>query len=176
MAGTPYRLHYQSNRTPGTGASTIAVAYAADLGGWTLNVHHRYDPTNNILYLGSGAFRSSASLGTVTPSASSGYLIASEDGQRVYEFNADGIHLKTINALTGATMLTFAYDPDPAHGWLLSVTDGDGNVTTFTRSASTATLGRLLSITAPRGQVSKVTLDKQVEPRLAHAAIFQSRP
>jgi hypothetical protein len=42
LAGTPYRLHYQSNRTAGTtGANAVAIAYAQDLGGWTLNVQHR---------------------------------------------------------------------------------------------------------------------------------------
>lgn len=158
VAGTPYRLHYQSNRASGTtGAGSIAIAYAADLGGWTLNVHHRYDPTNNILYLGSGAFRSSASLGTVTASANSGFLIGSEGGQRVYEFDSNGVHLKTRNALTGATLLTFGYDDS---GRLISVTDGSNptNPTTFQRNAVS---GKLVSITGPYGQVSKVTLDKQ---------------
>ena len=36
--------------------------------------------------------------------------IASEDGSQLYNFNAFGRHLSTLNALTGATVYTFAYD------------------------------------------------------------------
>jgi RHS repeat-associated protein len=155
VGGTPFRLHYQSNRVASaSGVNAVATAYALDLGGWTLNVHHRYDPASNTLFLGTGGFRSAASLGTVTASASSGFLIASEDGQRVYEFDSNGVHLSTRNALTGATLLSFAYD---ASGRLASVTDGSSNATTFTRNAQ----GKLVSITGPYGQVSKVTLSQQ---------------
>lgn len=159
VAGTPYRLHYQSDRVTGsTGVNTVAAAYALDLGGWTLDVHHRYDPVANLLFLGTGGFRGSASLGTVTASASSGFLIASEDGQRVFEFDSNGVHLNTRNALTGAALLTFAYD---GAGHLTSITDGSGNLTSFSRSTSTATLGRLTAITGPYGQISVVTLSKE---------------
>jgi RHS repeat-associated protein len=156
VAGTSYRLHYQSDRTPGNAsASAVAIAYAADLGGWTLDVHHRYDPASNTLFLGTGAFRSSASLGTVTASATGGFLIAAEDGQKVYEFDANGVHTRTLNALTGGTLLSFTHDA--TSGGLTAVTDGNGNITSFTRNAN----GKLTAITGPYGQVSKVTLNAQ---------------
>lgn len=154
LAGTPYRLHYQSNRTAGTtGANAVAIAYAQDLGGWTLNVQHRFDPATNRLYMGNGAFLSSESIGTVTPTADSGFLIASENGQLVHEFNASGLHSKTLHALTGEPLLTFNYD---VSGRLVNITDGDSNMTTFTRKAQ----GKLAAIVSPYGHVSQVTLSK----------------
>jgi RHS repeat-associated protein len=156
VAGTPYQLHYQSDRTPGNpSASSTAIAFANDLAGWTLNVQNRYDFNSNILYLGTGGFRSSASLGNVTASVAGGFLIATEDGRFVDEFNTYGYHLKTLNALTGATVLTFNYDATA--GWLKSVVDGNNNITTFPRTRQ----GKLASIIGPYGQVSKVTLNKQ---------------
>lgn len=155
LTGTPYRLYYQSSRTPGyRGSNNAEVAYAKDLGGWTLDVHHHYDSQSNTLFMGNGALRSAASLGVVTPSAASGFLIASEEGHFVYEFAADGRHLNTRHGLTGAPLLTFSYDP---HGGLLSVTDGSANTTTFSRSAA----GKLTAVVSPYGQISTVTLNKQ---------------
>lgn len=142
VAGTPYSLHYQSDRVPGNlSATEVAANYAKDLGGWTLNVVHRYDPVTNTLFLGDGAFRSAASLGTVTP-ATAGLLIAAQDGRRVYEFDADGVHTLTRHALTGAILLSVSRN---AAGRLLAVTDGDGNVTSFTRNAA----GNLTAIIGP---------------------------
>ncbi|MBI5184209.1 MAG: RHS repeat protein [Nitrospinae bacterium] len=95
------------------------------------------------------------SLGTATPSAASGFLIASEDGRLVYEFDAGGFHARTLNALTGTAVLSFTHDPKG--GWLLSVADGSNNVTTFNRNAQ----GKLTTIAGPYGQISVATLNKQ---------------
>jgi RHS repeat-associated protein len=154
LVGTPYRLHYQSDRSSGnTGASATAIAYADDLGGWTLNVQHRYNSATNTLFLGTGTFRSSASLGKVTASATFDFSIASEDGQLVFEFNPTGLHTKTLNALTGATLYTFNYDKA---GWLSSVTDATGNVVTIERDANNSTP---TAIVAPFGQRTTLSLD-----------------
>ena len=45
VTGTPYALHYQSERTQGYhDANAAAITLAQGLGGWTLNIHHAYDP------------------------------------------------------------------------------------------------------------------------------------
>jgi RHS repeat-associated protein len=79
-------------------------------------------------------------------------LIASEDGSLLYQFNATGRHLGTINALTGATLYQFGYD---AHNRLISITDGDGNVTNVERDAG----GNPTGIVGPYGQRTTLTLN-----------------
>jgi RHS repeat-associated protein len=73
--------------------------------------------------------------------------IASDDGRSVYVFDPNGRHLRTVDALTKATVLTFGYD---AAGRLTSITDGDGHTTTIARDGT----GTPSSITAPYGQVT----------------------
>ncbi|HEY6830122.1 MAG TPA: hypothetical protein VI259_24880, partial [Gemmatimonadaceae bacterium] len=80
------------------------------------------------------------------------FKIPNEDGSEVYEFDANGRHLRTRDGLTGRTILQFGYD---AAGLLASITDVDGNVTRLTRDGS----GQLTSIVSPFGQRTTVTLD-----------------
>ena len=61
-------------------------------------------------------------------------------------------HLRTVNALTGATLYQFAYD---GAGRLTTVTDGDGDVTTIERDGT----GKPIAIIAPFGQRTTLTLD-----------------
>jgi RHS repeat-associated protein len=82
-------------------------------------------------------------------SLASSLLVPSEDGSTVSEFNV-GQHLRTVDALTGATLLSFGRDSD---GRLTTVTDVDGNVTTLERDAA----GDLTGVTAPNGQQTQVT-------------------
>ena len=51
--------------------------------------------------------------------------IPSEDGGVLYQFDATGRHLRTVNALTGATLYQFAYD-------------GAGRLTTVTTATATS--------------------------------------
>ena len=78
--------------------------------------------------------------------------LASEDGSELYVFDSAGRHLRTLNALTGATLYEFSYD---SAGRLWKVKDGDGNVTEIKRDP----YGHLSSIVAPFGQTTKFTLD-----------------
>jgi RHS repeat-associated protein len=86
------------------------------------------------------------------PTFTGAIAIASEDGSQLYNFDAVGRHLGTVNALTGATVYTFAYN---SAGRLVSVTDGDGNVTTIERLAN----GDPTAIVAPFGQRTTLTLN-----------------
>jgi len=78
--------------------------------------------------------------------------IASEDGTELYRFDADGRHLQTLNALTGAVHYQFTYD---SGGRLTAVTDGDGNVTTIEHDAS----GNPTAVVAPFGQRTALAVD-----------------
>ena len=79
-------------------------------------------------------------------------LIASEDGGLLYHFNAEGRHLKTIHALTGATLFEFGYDSSHR---LITVTDGNGNVTAVERDSN----GTPTGIVGPYGQRTTLTVN-----------------
>lgn len=79
-------------------------------------------------------------------------LIPSADGTELYHFDFTGRHLRTLNAKTNAVLYTFGYD---STGYLIQVTDGDGNRTVIERDASGQTTG----IVSPDGQRTALTLD-----------------
>src|SRR5262249_38724595 len=151
IAGTGFSLHYASDRAPMLG-DPVATGDAAMIGGWTLNVHHAYNPDTNILFLGDGGQRNAYQLG-IPPSLSGQRLLAAADGSEIYVFNTTtGRHVATRRPLTGANEYTFGYD---GSGRLTTVTDASGNVTTIHRDAS----GDPTSIVAPFGQTTTLTLD-----------------
>ena len=87
-------------------------------------------------------------------------VLPSDDGRELYLFTNAGRHLRTLDALTGAVRFEFAYDAD---GYLVSVADGFGNVTTIERSGALAT-----AIVAPGGQRTELAIN--VDGWLASAA------
>jgi len=72
-------------------------------------------------------------------------LVPSEDGSLLYVFDARGVHLRTENARTGQTLLTFGYGTG---GYLSTITDAFGNVTTIEREE----FPRATAIVGPHGQ------------------------
>jgi YD repeat-containing protein len=80
------------------------------------------------------------------------YSIPSADGREIYQFGPTGRHLRKVNAVTGATKLSFAYD---AAGRLTSVTDVDGLVAQIQRDGS----GKPQAVVAPGGQATALALD-----------------
>jgi len=80
--------------------------------------------------------------------------VTSDDASEVYEFDTEGRHQRTVHALTGAVLYTFGYD---AAGRLLTVTDGDGLITTIQRDSA----GVATAIVAPFGQSTSLTQDGQ---------------
>jgi RHS repeat-associated protein len=78
--------------------------------------------------------------------------VVAQDGSEVYVFGLDGRHRKTLDALTGAVRHDFAYD---GAGRLVSVTDGDGNVTMVERDGA----GNPTAIVGPFGQRTALILN-----------------
>jgi RHS repeat-associated protein len=78
-------------------------------------------------------------------------LVASGDGSAAYQFDQYGRHLRTLDALTRDTVLTFGYN---AAGYLTSVTDADGETTTIERSGATAT-----AVVGPDGHRTELSYD-----------------
>lgn len=104
---------------------------------------------DNTLYFGSGfdwtapgpLCRVSAGL----PGLSADDLaFPSADGSQLYVFTGAGKHLRTLDTLTGRTLLEFGYD---AAGRLASVTDLDGDVTTLDRDPN----GRATAVVSADG-------------------------
>ena len=169
VVGTGFVLHYEGDRAPGAGADGIASADAAMIGGWTLSVHHAYDPATNTLFLGDGSQRNGYQLGTPV-SFNGNLLLTSGDGSEVYVFASAGQHLQTLRPLTGALVYQFGYD---AAGELVTVTDASGNVTTIQRNASE----QPTAIVSPYGQTTTLAVDSntflsQVTDPLGKSATF----
>jgi len=81
-------------------------------------------------------------------------LVPSRDGRELYVFDEDWRHVQTLDALTGAAVYTFEYDPD---GLLSTIEDYDGNVTTILRDGFGAPTG----IEAPGAQLTDLELDAE---------------
>lgn len=78
--------------------------------------------------------------------------LSNASGTEIYSFDKNSLHEKTIDAISGTNLLTFAYTLE---GLLDSVTDLDGNVTSIERGVD----GEPLAIVAPDGQRTKLTLN-----------------
>lgn len=76
----------------------------------------------------------------------------SRDGQRLFEFDAHGRHLRTLDTMTGAQLYQFRYN---AAGALIEIEDVDEEVTRIERGRA----GQPLAIVAPTGQRTELTLD-----------------
>ena len=85
--------------------------------------------------------------------------LPSEDGGELYQFNQNGRHLRTVDAITGAVVYEFGYS---ATGRLTTITDGYGNVTTIQRDAA----GNATAIVAPGGQQTTLTEDASGSSRV----------
>lgn len=75
--------------------------------------------------------------------------IPADDGSEVYVFDHQGRHLRTENARTASTRYSFAYSA----GFLTSITDADGLVTTIERD----TAGQATAVVSPTGQRTAFT-------------------
>ncbi|OQW88252.1 MAG: hypothetical protein BWK78_08460, partial [Thiotrichaceae bacterium IS1] len=76
------------------------------------------------------------------------FQLAAADGQALYHFTRDGRHLRTVDTTTGQDLYQFGYD---ANGYLIRLTDLDGDLTTIERDEQ--------SIVAPDGQRTRLTVN-----------------
>ena len=82
-------------------------------------------------------------------------VIASEDGSELYVFDEFGRHLRTVQALTGATLLEFGYDADGRLTQVTEHTGGTDNVTTIEHDGA----GNPTAIVGPFGQRTALAVD-----------------
>ena len=107
----------------------------SEIGGWNLNIHHRYNFHEGILQKGDGT---DIYLKKKSPANSSSghFQIVSKDGREVYFFNRHGLHVSTRSALSGDNIYNFTYDVNTSFGKLIGVVDSDGNRLQFLRDYS----------------------------------------
>lgn len=80
------------------------------------------------------------------------FKIASSDGTYLYTFDGEGRHLTTHDTLTGALRYSFGYD---ATGWLISITDENGEITLVERDGA----GNPTALVAPHGQRTSLVVN-----------------
>lgn len=78
--------------------------------------------------------------------------LPSADGSEVYLFSSRGRHLRTVDALSNATLFAFGYD---AQGQLADITDVEGRVTRVERNGA----GQPIALTSPDGDRTPLALD-----------------
>lgn len=108
-----------------------------------------------VLYYADGS-DGSGRIRRVVPALPGGYpggaTVASEDGTELYTFSKDGRHLYTAHATTGATKVSFEYDP---RGVLLALEYDAGNRLVIDRDSA----GNARGLVAPGGQRTALTFD-----------------
>ena len=153
IPGTAFELTYRSDRVPGWSATPARHLRAIGLGGWSLDVLATYDPRAHLLIPGDGRPRVVEAIAATAGPAASQLLIASLDGSHVAQFDATGRHTRTLDTLTGATILTFEYD---AAGRLAAIGDRTGKTTTIERDEA----GLPTGIRSPLGPVTLLRVDE----------------
>jgi RHS repeat-associated protein len=78
--------------------------------------------------------------------------VPDSSARELFIFDRNGRHLRTLDALTSATLLTFGYD---AAGQLATVTDADANVIEILRTGA----GTPYAIRSPYGDQTSLSLD-----------------
>ncbi len=81
--------------------------------------------------------------------------VPSSDGGLLYQFDSVGRHLRTLNALTGATLLEFDYNADGRLSQVTEKTGGTDNVTTILHDGS----GNPTAIIGTFGQQTTLAVD-----------------
>lgn len=147
LVGSGYALVYRSDRVPGRRTAPAADVRGQGLGGLTLDVHHSYDPATRVLLQGDGERRRVQAV-----TSGQELLVASVDAGQVFAFDAEGRHLRTVDATTGTTLQTFQHDPA---GRLVSARDVSGQELGFARDAE----GHLSTITLPGGATMPAQTD-----------------
>jgi RHS repeat-associated protein len=108
------------------------------------------------------------SAGSITQAGDN--IVASQSAREFYVFDEFGRHLRTVDAVTGALIFEFLYDPD---GHLVELIDLDGRSTLIERSGAEP-----VAIVSPDGQRTTLTLNadgflERIENPMQEAYRFQ---
>lgn len=146
VQGVSFYLNYSSSNFK---IDSRVVPKEIGLGGWKPNVIHAYELLANILHYGSGGqlVRNRNSLSDT----SSLYFVVDERSGEIYYFDTWGRHYQTLDALTGAVIYKFQYDP--VNLKLTKIIDRYGKETVFQHSINRIT------ITSPRGELTTLNLN-----------------
>ncbi|MDB4914048.1 MAG: hypothetical protein JWM95_1692, partial [Gemmatimonadetes bacterium] len=108
---------------------------------------------DNVVAIGDASYRTVIRVTKPLPGFDGNDIaVASEDGNALYRFDGSGRHLATVDPITGVTRVRLAYN---ALGYLTSLTDATGDVTSIGRGAD----GTVREIVSPYGQRTGLTLD-----------------
>lgn len=108
----------------------------SEIGGWNLNIHHRYNFIEGILQKGDGTNIYFNSIHP-TPNLDGDYEILSKDDRELYIFNRHGLHTGTKSLITNTFMYNFTYTVNTSFGKLTSVTlDNHSGSSTFSSNRS----------------------------------------
>ena len=83
-------------------------AGALGLGAWSLDVLQRYDPENGVLLSGDGSWR----IVQAVALSNGERAVPSFDARQVFVFDSEWHHVRTLDDITGAALLTFSYDAE----------------------------------------------------------------
>ena len=127
------------------------------LGGWSLDVLQRYDPDNGVLLSGDGSWR----IVQAVELSDGERAVPSFDGRRVFVFDAAWHHVRTLDDITGATLLTFSYDAD---GRLAGAEGSVGSNPVHLRITHDST-GRSIQLVGMAGMETLVSVDDRGDLR-----------
>ncbi|MBW7908688.1 MAG: RHS repeat-associated core domain-containing protein [Kiritimatiellae bacterium] len=132
-------------------------AESANLGGWTLNIHHFYSTNSGVLHMGGGTEITVAPVGVPdcvvgsVGGVTGDFAVVSSDGAEIYIFRKDGRHERTVDSYTGAVRYRFGYDADNR---LISISDSDNLTTVVERAAA----GSPVALVGPYGHRTEMVI------------------
>ena len=149
IGGTNFEFYHSSQFSPVfvSGFPTTGRINSFNPEGWSISVVHHYKSASEDLFLATGeklkrkAFASQNGLKLVV------------NGEEIFVFDSNGRHIQTKSGLTGYVKYNFDYN---SQGKLVKITDSFQLETLFNRDLA----GNLLSVTAPFGQTTSVSLDE----------------
>src|SRR5688572_12815779 len=106
VVGTGVALTYSSEWADGRLDRPVWRPDTSGLGGWSIDVMERYDAENGVLLDGDGGWR----LAEPTELDTGEMAIPSYDARQFYVFDAEWRHVRTVDGITGAAVLSFTYD------------------------------------------------------------------
>lgn len=106
LAATGVSLTYSSEWADGRIDRPVWNADSLGLGGWSLDVLHRYDQENGVLLSGDGSWRIAEAIDI----GDGERAVAAYDGFRYFVFDQEWRHVRTVDSVTGTSVVNLTYD------------------------------------------------------------------